>query len=73
MAGEFVVIDTFRHAADAETARAVLEMEGIKAFVEDGSIEGVLGIAPEGVQLARTLDMDFRTVRHSRALRQRRS
>jgi hypothetical protein len=52
MPDEFVVIDTFIHATEAETARAVLEMEGIKAFLEDGSIEGVLGFSPGGVQLA---------------------
>jgi len=52
MPAEFVVIDTFIHSTEAETARAVLEMEGIKAFVEDGGVEGVLGFAPGGVQLA---------------------
>ena len=52
MPGEFVVIDTFRHATDAETARAVLEMEGITAFLDDATVEGALGIAPQGVQLA---------------------
>lgn len=52
MPGKFVVIDTFIHATEAETARAVLEMEGIKAFLEDGSVEGILGITPGGVQLA---------------------
>ncbi len=49
---EFVVIDTFIHSMEAETARAVLEMEGIKAFLEDGGVEGILGFSPGGVQLA---------------------
>ena len=52
MPAEFVVIDTFIHATEAETARAILEMEGIKAFLEDGGVEGVLGFSPGGVQLA---------------------
>ncbi len=52
MPERFVVIDTFIHATEAETARAVLEMEGIKAFLEDGGVEGVFGFAPGGVQLA---------------------
>jgi hypothetical protein len=49
---KFVVIDTFLHSTEAETARAVLEMEGIKAFLEDGGIDGILGFSPGGVQLA---------------------
>ncbi len=52
MPDKFVVIDTFLHATEGETARAVLEMEGIMAFLEDGGVEGVLGFSPGGVQLA---------------------
>ena len=46
-----VVVDRFLNATDAETARALLEMEGIESALIDAEIEHIIGTAPGGIGL----------------------
>jgi hypothetical protein len=56
---EFVKIDTFFHATEAQTAKSVLELAGIGSVLVDEGMEGLIGVTPGGVILkVRAVDAD---------------